>query len=232
MGAHTGALLPDTSGNRERGIQPAAYIEQSGFTVVPLHLAERESVFVVIGDKACAGQMLRPAASSTLATLRGPWTVEFPAHAGAPASVQLPALTSWTASSDPGVKYFSGTASYVKDLSAPAAWFHGGRHLYIELGKVRDIAQVQINGKRAGVVWAPPYRVDVTSALRPGVNHLRIEVTNEWTNRIVGDRLLPAEQRVLPQSGASPARGPFFGPKEPAESGLIGEVEVVAESIQ
>ena len=128
------------------------------------------------------------------------------------------------------MKYFSGTATYVKDLNAPASWFHSGRHLYLDLGTVRDIAQVQIDGKSDGLVWAPPYRVDVTSALRPGLNHLRIEVTNEWTNRIIGDRVLPADQRVLPQSGAPPARGPFFGPQQPADSGLIGEVSIVAES--
>jgi hypothetical protein len=163
--------------------------------------------------------------------LRGPWTLDFPPHWGAPPSVQLPALTSWTASSIPGVKYFSGTAAYIKDLDAPAAWFHPGRHLYLDLGTVRDIAQVQVNGKSAGLVWAPPYLVDVTNALKPGVNHLRIEVTNEWTNRIVGDHVLPPSEHVLPSSGAPPSRrGSFFGPREPAESGLIGDVTVVAEA--
>jgi (4-O-methyl)-D-glucuronate---lignin esterase len=170
-------------------------------------------------------------AESTLATLHGPWTIDFPPHWGAPASVQLPALTSWTANSNPGVKYFSGTATYVKDLNAPASWFRPGRHLYLDLGTVRDIAQVQVNGKSAGLVWAPPYKVDVTDALKPGVNHLRIEVTNEWTNRILRDRPLPPGKRILPD--AFPPSGQrvfFFGPREPAESGLIGDVTVAAKN--
>ena len=229
-GAHTRALLPDLSRNREPGIEPAAYTDQTGFTVVPLHLAERESVFVVISSNACAAAASQPLITSTLATLHGPWKLDFPPDEGAPANIDLPALTSWTASSNSGVKYFSGTATYIKDLNAPASWFHSGHHLYLDLGTVRDIAQVQINGKPAGLVWAPPYRVDVTSVLRAGLNHLRIEVTNEWTNRIIGDRVLPADQRVLPQSNAPPARGPVFGPQQPADSGLIGEVSVVAES--
>jgi hypothetical protein len=230
-GAHSGALLPDLSRNRQPGIQPAAYVEEAGFTTVPIDLAEREAVFVVFRRDVSAPPPPTPQMTqATLATLTGPWTVEFPPHWGAPASIQLPELISWTASSISGVKYFSGTAAYIKDMRAPAAWFRPGRHLYLDLGTVRDIAQVEVNGKSAGLVWAPPYLVDATGALRPGVNHLRIEVTNEWTNRILGDRPLPPEQRVLPQAFPPPGVRVFsFGPREPAESGLIGKVRVVAE---
>lgn len=229
--AHTGALVPDLSLNRQSGIQPAAYVEESGFTVVPFDLAERESVFIVFlhnlnKTPAPALQMMQ----TKLATLSGPWALDFPPNLGAPATIRLPELTSWTTSSVPGVKYFSGTATYIKDVRAPAAWFRPGRHLYLDLGTVRDIAQVYVNGKSAGLVWAPPYLVDVTHALRPGMNHLRIEVTNEWTNRILGDRPLPPQQRVLPQAFPPPgARVFFFGPREPVQSGLMGEVKVIAE---
>jgi hypothetical protein len=145
----------------------------------------------------------------------------------------MPKLISWTDNADPDVKYFSGTATYTKDVRAAASWFRTGEHLYLDLGKVRDIAEVEVNGKPVGLVWAPPYRLDVTSALKPGMNRLQISVTNEWTNRIVGDRLLPPDQRVLDQAGNPPARqgggGPFFGPREPVESGLIGDVSLFAE---
>jgi hypothetical protein len=230
-GAHIGARLPDLSRNREPGIEPAAYVEDSGFTVVPLELAARESIFVVFRHNITTPQAPTPIMTETsLATLHGAWTLEFPPNLGAPASIRLPELTSWTANGNSGVKYFSGTATYVKDLRAPAAWFHPGRHLFLDLGTVRDIAQVQINGKSAGLIWAPPYRVDMTGALKPGMNHLRIEVTNEWTNRILGDRPLPPDQRVLPGAFPPPGRRVFFfGPREPAESGLIGKVIIVAE---
>ena len=98
------------------------------------------------------------------------------------------------------------------------------------LDKVRDIAEVSVNGKPVGLVWAPPYRLNVTADLKQGANQLEIKVTNEWTNRIVGDRLAPLEKRVLPPSGPAPrGGGAFFGPREPAESGLLGNVRLVAE---
>jgi len=227
------AGLEDRTGNRQPGIEPAAYIADSGFTTVPVDLAERESVFVVFRNTATsAPRASAPAMETTLTTLAGPWTLAFPAHWGAPPSVQLPALTSWTSSSDPGVKYFSGTATYTKILQAASSWLRPGQRIYLDLGKVRDIAEVEINGKPVGLVWAPPYRLDVTTALKPGVNRLAIKVTNEWTNRQIGDRLLPPEKRVLSQAGTPPAGGGtglFGGPQQPTESGLLGSVRLIAE---
>jgi hypothetical protein len=234
-GYSTVANIEDRSGNRQPGIEPAAYTTASGFTIVPLDLAERESVFVVFRN--AAPSIVHTAVSTietTLTTLTGPWTLSFPAHWGAPPSIQLPVLTSWTSSSDPGVKYFSGTATYTKIVQAAPSWFRPGQHIYLDLGKVRDIAEIEINGKPMGLVWAPPYRVEVTAALRPGVNRIRIKVTNEWTNRQIGDRLLPPDKRVLSQVDVAPPRAGggagFFGEaQQPVESGLLGSVRLVAD---
>jgi hypothetical protein len=197
----------DRSGNHQPGIGPATYTAPQGqFTEMPLNLAERESVFVVFHNAQTAPERTVPAPVETkLTTLTGPWTLTFPPKWGAPASVQLTKLTSWTDSAVDGIKYFSGTATYSKTVQAPASWLRPGQHVWIDLGTVRDIAKVKVNGKSAGLVWAPPYRVDVTAALKPGANKLEIEVTNEWTNRIAGDRLLPADQHIL----STPA--PAFG---------------------
>jgi hypothetical protein len=129
------------------------------------------------------------------------------------------------------VKYFSGTATYTKTIQAPASWFRTGRHIWIDLGTIRDIAEVRVNGKSSGMVWAPPYRVDVTQALHPGTNKLEIAVTNEWTNRQIGDRLLPVDQRILAPPGGSPSRpgSVFRRPQALPESGLIGNVNFFAE---
>jgi hypothetical protein len=150
---------------------------------------------------------------------------------GAPASVQLDKLTSWTDSSDPGVKYFSGTAKYSKTIQAPASWFRHGQRILLDLGDVRDIAEVKLNGKSVGTVWAPPYRVDITLVLKPGANRFEISVTNEWTNRILGDRLLPPDRQVLPHTAgpAPPSRGPFAGNQTPILSGLLGEVSFIRQ---
>jgi len=107
---------------------------------------------------------------------------------------------------------------------------HGGQRILLEMDKVRDIADVRVNGKSVGLVWAPPYQIDVTAALKPGENRIEIAVTNEWTNRLVGDRLVPAEQRVLSQPATSTASSGSFGATpQLAESGLIGEVRLVTQ---
>lgn len=226
--------MADRSGNRQPGIEPAAYINQPGFTNVSLDLAERESVFVVIRNATPVLPRATSLAESLLATINGPWAaLTFPPKSGAPPSMQIKDLVSWTSVTDPGVQYFSGTATYSKNVQASSSWFRPGQHLYLDLGKVRDIAEVKVNGKSVGMVWAPPYRVDVTAALQPGIDRLAISVTNKWTNRVVCDRLLPPGKRVLSQVGVAPLRGGvFFGPREPAESGLLGSVRVVAERAQ
>jgi hypothetical protein len=110
-------------------------------------------------------------------------------------------------------------------LTVPASALRA-RRLILHFNDVRDIAQVKINGKTTGLTWAPPYDVDVTGTLHPGSNKLEIAATNEWTNRIIGDRSLPASQRILP--GVPPAR---FGPP-PAlpESGINGNATLFSET--
>ncbi len=226
------AHIEDRTGNRQPGLQPAAYVAQSGFTIVPLHLAERESVFVVFRNPAPASFRTAPVATeTTLATLNSSWTVSFPAHSGAPPSITMPKLVSWTDSTNPGVKYFSGAATYTRMIQASATWFHPGQSIWLDLGKVCDVAEVKINGKLVGVSWAPPYRLEVTADLHPGFNNIEIAITNEWTNRQIGDSTLPEGQRVLSPSGAPPGRpagGGFGRPQILLESGLLGDVRVIA----
>jgi hypothetical protein len=217
-------------------VEDASYNSQNGFTTVPLELAERESIFVVFRHATAVASYVESAASEKdLAVLTGRWDVHFPENLGAPPSLSMEKLTSWTDSSDPGVKYFSGTATYTKTVQSSATWFHPGQQIYLDLGKVRDIAEVLVNGTPIGVTWAPPYRVDITGALKPGANRLEIKVTNEWTNRQIGDRLLPSDKRILtPPNGRGAAQGnagggAFGRPQVLAESGLLGEVRLIAE---
>ncbi|MFA6173775.1 MAG: glycosyl hydrolase [Kiritimatiellales bacterium] len=125
---------------------------------------------------------------SVQSTLTGPWTVAFPPGKQAPASITLPALVSWTESADDGVKYFSGTAAYSKtfdfQISDPSA------RIILDLGQVKNIAEVSLNGTNFGTLWKPPFTVDVTAAVRAGTNQLEIKVTNLWPNRLIGDEKL------------------------------------------
>ncbi len=213
-------------------IEPASYSIEEGRTTVPLHLEPRESVFVVFRHAAeNPSRVLPSVASKTLATVAGAWDVSFPQNSGAPDRMQLDPLASWTTSADEGVKYFSGTAAYTKTVQAAPAWFATGAQLWLDLGAVGDIAEVSVNGIWIGELWKPPYRIDVTGALKPGANQLEIKVTNEWSNRIAGDRAVAPEKRVLAQSGG---RG-FGGFRRPgggalAASGLLGPVTIVSKT--
>jgi hypothetical protein len=125
---------------------------------------------------------------SALVTVSGPWEVRFQPNRGAPASARFDSLTSWTTSTDPGIKYFSGTATYATDVTVPASALRAGARVELDLGAVKEIAELSVNGKSLDVVlWKPPYRADVTSALKPGTNRVEARVTNLWTNRLIGD---------------------------------------------
>ncbi len=210
--------------------EPASYTMEGARTVVPLRLDPRESLFVVFRRNAASPMRVLPRpVDSTIATPAGSWDVAFPKGLGAPASIEMAQLEPLTANSDPGVKFFSGTATYTKSFQGLPAWFQPGAKLFLDLGGVKDIAQVILNGKDLGIVWHAPYRVDATNAIKPGANHVEIRVTNEWTNRILGDRLGPADKRVLGEPPPGPPRGGRSGaPPAPPESGLLGPFKIVS----
>ncbi len=124
----------------------------------------------------------------------GAWQLNFPPNLGAPPQVVFDRLISWPESGDQGVKYFSGTATYSKDLDIPAASVGNGVLLYLDLGQVKNIAQVVLNGKDLGILWKPPFRVNLIGAVRAGANKLEIKVTNLWPNRLIGDEQLTPDR--------------------------------------
>jgi hypothetical protein len=124
----------------------------------------------------------------------GPWNVTFPPNWGAPAAVTLDRLISWTDHPDNGVRYFSGTATYEKELRVSPAQLAGGRELWLDLGAVKNFAEVSLNGQDLGTLWKPPFRVNLAAAAKPGPNRLVIKVTNLWPNRLIGDEQLPPDR--------------------------------------
>jgi len=131
-------------------------------------------------------------------------------------------LISWPDSNDPGIKYFSGAATYQMDIKAPRSWLKSGRHVELDLGQVRELAVVSVNGTRVATAWRPPYTVDITGALATGTNRLEIEVVNLWPNRLIGDQqpgMKPIAFAPLSPYGASSALLP---------SGLLGPVRIMA----
>jgi hypothetical protein len=131
--------------------------------------------------------------------IAGPWQLTFPPKLGAPEKVAMDSLHSWSEDSDPGVRHFSGTAVYEKDIDIPEAYLKPNLGLYLDLGEVRVIATVTLNGTALATCWAPPFRVDISKAARPGTNHLSVAVSNLWVNRLIGDEQLPEDSDRNPE---------------------------------
>lgn len=159
-----------------------------GNTVVSLHLEPWGSTFVVMRRATSDGQCAAAESNEIeRMSLGGPWKIAFQPNRGAPRSLTLNALASWSESAIEGVKYFSGTAIYNKIIHVPRRWLYPRSQIQIDLGDVREIAGIELNGQKFPVKWHPPYRFDVTSAVRAGSNTLRVRVVNLWVNRMIGD---------------------------------------------
>jgi hypothetical protein len=180
------------------------------------------------GEGVLPNERIYPDSISSI-TLSGPWDVKFPAGWGAPSDITFPELISWTAHKDEGIKYFSGIATYSMAFDFPAGVDTSGRHLYLDLGKVKMVADVYLNGSHLGILWKPPFQLDITKHLSAGKNSIVIEVANDWSNRIVGDQKLPMEKRFTSTNITSPTSSDLLW-KDAAllESGLMGPVTIIA----
>jgi hypothetical protein len=207
---------------------PASFTIAGGRTTVPLHFEPWGTVFVVFRKATKETAHKVPKATETqVAAVDGPWTVAFQPGRGAPESVTLDKLIAWNESSDKGVKYFSGIGTYTKTIQASPDWFKKGATLWIDLGDVKNMAVVTVNGKEMGTVWHTPYRVDATTALKPGANEVSVQVINAWVNRLIGDQQPDATAKyTFAAWKAYKADSPLL------PSGLIGPVSIVQESSQ
>jgi hypothetical protein len=204
-----------------------------GGTMLPLDLPPGGSIFVVFTDQAPGSMPVtetRPAAAlPEPIPLDGPWKVSFDPRWGGPASVEFPRLMCWTEHLEQGVKFYSGTATYHRTVEIPAAWIGSGRRARLDLGDVRELAEVFVNGRSAGILWKPPFRADVTDLLQPGRNELKIEVVNLWANRLAGDATLPVGQRFTRTNITSDGSEAKHKPWSALPSGLFGPVRLLAE---
>jgi hypothetical protein len=204
-------------------VEPASYLIANGRTVVPLRLEPDDAVFVVFRKTASApARALPDPVESELAKIAGPWAVAFQPGHGAPASARFDALTSWSENADPGIKYFSGTATYTESFDVHAHWFVSGTRYWLDLGNVKNLAEVKVNGIPLGTVWKRPFRVDATEALKPGPNTLEIKVANLWVNRLIGDKQ-PGAAKTTTYTAVE-----FYKADSPLlPSGLLGPVRIV-----
>ncbi|MGD0781864.1 MAG: glycosylhydrolase-like jelly roll fold domain-containing protein, partial [Candidatus Aminicenantales bacterium] len=221
-------------------------------TSVPLRFASHQSFFLVFRKPIGPAADSRPnfAESSEVAVLEGGWEVSFDPAWGGPARITFGKLDDWSKRPEAGIKYYSGQATYRKSFDwNPPAVSDAKARLFLDLGVVRNIARVRLNGRDLGVVWCAPWRVDITAALKPGANSLEIRVANLWPNRLIGDEQEPPDAEYAKDGNLArwpewllkgeprPSRGRFafatwkhFSKESPLlPSGLLGPVTIRAE---
>jgi hypothetical protein len=220
-----------------------------GLTVIPMEFDAFQSFFVVFG-----GTAEKPASKTEEnfpdlkigLELSGAWDVAFDPKWGPFESVQgrrpgefvFDRLMDWTTRTEPGIKYYSGIATYRKTLNLTR--IPKGK-TYLDLGVVHDMARVKLNGQDLGVVWCAPWRIDVTGAIKAGDNQLEIEVVNRWANRMIGDKQ-PADANArtvecppgflggkrIPAGRYTFCTDDLYDPNSPlVPSGLLGPVRIL-----
>lgn len=164
------------------------YSVKDGYTYINLRMTPAEAYFIVFRatTDATAKPCTAPASNTTTIALTNPWTVTFQPDRGAPAKVEMPVLQSLSESSNEGIRYFAGTATYQTTVKLAKAQTKGKR-IQINLGKVNALAEMIVNGQNMGILWRSPFNMDITSAVKNGNNTIEVRVITLWRNRIIGD---------------------------------------------
>ena len=201
------------------------YKQENGLTIIPMQFAPYQSFFVVFPRNdaskapAASGSVNFPKVES-LATLKGAWEVAFaPKWGGPEKAVTFPTLQDWIQRKEEGIKHYSGIATYRKTFDSP---HKPVRRIYLDLGRVHEMAEVTLNGKTLGVIWCAPWRIDITGALKAKDNQLEIKVANLWPNRMIGDAAKPQDKRI---TRTIPGQ-PFKAGSKLLPSGLLGPVTI------
>jgi hypothetical protein len=218
-------------------IWPAtAFRQDGGSTTLPLEFDRFGSYFVVFRKPVARGLSGKAGSNFLklvqLQNLAGPWNVAFDPEWGGPTNAKFPALVSWTQRSEQEIRYYSGKATYRKifDLSDTATTANTtnskAKQIFLDLGNVKEVAEVRLNGRKLGVLWCFPWRVDITKAVKPVGNVLEIDVINLWPNRVIGDLGLPKEKRLTKTHDAF-RFDMLTGTTPLIDSGLLGPVSLL-----
>lgn len=188
-------------------------------TTVPIVLEGYESAFIVFRKKGepIAGTKNFPKPTQ-VTDLKAVWDVSFDSPLTNPAPIRLDQLQDLATSADENIKYFSGNLIYATTFEFDPTTAKG-ETIYLDLGEVSKMAKVWVNDQYVGGAWTPPYRVNISDALKEGTNTLRIDVVNTWVNRMIGDKTLPKEKRET-WAGINP----YEPNSQLQKSGLLGPV--------
>jgi hypothetical protein len=170
------------------------FSSHDGLTTVPLEFDTFQSFFIIFRkgtSSASFGRKNFPV-KTEIASLNGSWDVSFDPKWGGPEKARFDSLMDWTLRPEEGIKYYSGIAVYRQNFDLPKTFTTAkNNHLYLDLGEVKNLARVRLNGQDLGVVWTNPWRVNITAAVKQKGNMVEIEVANLWPNRLIGDEKLP-----------------------------------------
>lgn len=155
-----------------------------------ISFASAQSYFIVFTDTPPDARSTFPNRPLQTDTLAGSWSVSFDPKWGGPTRTSFSHLSDWTKNADAGIRHYSGIAVYRKTFDAPLAANKKGA-VYLDLGSVKQLARVLLNGQDLGVLWTAPWRVDITRWLQTKNNQLEIQVANLWINRLIGDQQFP-----------------------------------------
>lgn len=205
-------------------MKPASYQFEGDRTKVTIPFERFGSVFVVFREKTNESSITIPEKTEELVQqLEGSWQVKFQEGRGAPASATFDKLMDFRESTDDGIRYFSGIATYTKEIEISQDNIDQEK-MVIDLGVVNNIAEVWVNGKLAGTTWKPPYRVDITDFLKVGTNKIEIKSVNTWVNRLIGDE----QPGIEKEDKITLTNRMFYAADSPlVPSGLLGPVKLI-----
>jgi len=240
-----------------KGIDPVAKITPEGARVI----LDSNDNMQLVADAAGNYEIKRASGKTAIVkvadlqaplAINGSWRVEFDGLGlTGDKVIDFNSLSDWKDHPRDDIKYFSGTAAYCTMLDLPAGWLEKGERIYLDLGRVEIAAEVILNGQNAGILWKPPFVIDVTDQVVEGKNKLEVRVTNLWANRLIGDETLkdtsgyaiePDEK--MPQwyvNNEPMPEGPrstfttfnfYTKDKELQPSGLLGPVMLKQEKVQ
>ena len=198
---------------------------KNGRTNIPFQFEENESVFVLFEKE--TSETHKQTGNNrtdlqTVKTLEGEWKVAFDKSFGGPDNpVVFEGLSDWSKNKNEKIKYYSGTAVYRKSFE----WNSDlDQKIWIDVGEVNNLAEVKVNGEICGIAWTAPFRVEISKLLKEGTNQLEIAVTNTWANRLIGDQLLPENERITQTTSSYRLEG-----RPLLNAGLMGPVSLLIE---
>ena len=212
--------------NPENGqISPVSYRMSTQRTLIELDMKPNDAVFIVFTEKTDMVSFQLPEVNRTTLVSQFPtWNIAFQAGRGAPATAQTDTLKSYTESTTPGIRYFSGTATYTNTFTLSKSHLKENKRILLELGDVKNLAEIYVNGQKIVTLWKHPFTADITREVKAGKNQLEVRVTNLWPNRLIGDEQPGVAKRI------TYVQMPFYQANAPLlPSGLLGPVNIVGE---